>query len=329
MSRSLPIVGREELEGLLSREAVMAAVRAALIAHAEGRTVAPPASHMIFTEPPGDCHIKSGVSHDGDRFVVKVASGFYDNFSRGLPVNDGLVSVFDARTGQPKVIFDDGGLLTDLRTAAAGALAAQIACARDIDAVGVIGSGNQARRQAEWVAKSIGVSEVVVFARASDRFEAMRIALGDVGVDAVRALSVAALFDRCRLVVTCTPARSFIVPDEVVRPGTHIVAVGADMPGKQEIDPKLFARAADIVCDDVDQCADHGDFAHALALGAARREQALMLGDVLSGRAAIRTENGAISIVDLTGLGAQDVAIATVALDMWTRRASAGSSGLR
>jgi ornithine cyclodeaminase len=316
MSGALRIIELEELFAALTPAAVIAAVRNGLIRHARGEVSMPSPMQMLFDEPAGDCHIKAGRFRDGECFVVKIATGFYGNPERGLPVNDGLVLVFDAKTGSPQAMIRDRGWLTSWRTAAAGALAAEAGMPAGTRILGIIGTGHQARLQAEWVTRHLGIGSVVVFGRSVERADVLAEDLRRIGLTANVAPSIDALCESSRLVVTCTPSNDILLPAGAVRAGTHIVALGADSPGKQELDPVLFARAAAVMVDDRDQCADHGDLSHAVRRNLLTPDAAIVLGSVLAGNRPYPRSSADITIADLTGTAAQDVAIASLALSV-------------
>src|ERR1700675_4050577 len=124
MTTALPIYTIEMLRPLLNRTEVISVVRGALIRHAEGAVQSPMPGQLTFPDVNGDCHIKYGYMSGAELFVVKVATGFYNNPQRGLAVNNGLMILFDATTGAPRCLFQDEGWMTAWRTAAAVALAA-------------------------------------------------------------------------------------------------------------------------------------------------------------------------------------------------------------
>ncbi|MGY1920043.1 ornithine cyclodeaminase [Pseudomonas tolaasii] len=311
----LAVYGLSELRTALLRKDMLQAVEQALISHADGRIVAPPPGVLLFENPPGDCHIKAGYAKDGSVFVVKLAMGFYDNPSRGLDTNNGLVLVFDAHTGKTLAVLNDEGWLTSWRTAAAGALAARAGAPSQVSALGIIGSGHQAQLQARWTCELLGIERVVIWGRNSEKAQRLAKSLAHHGLKAQAADSVAAVFTQCNLVITCTPSSEALVPSAVVRAGTHIVALGADSPGKQELDPVLLQRARVLMTDDRAQCVDHGEMSHAVSAGLITDHADVSLGDVLAGKACGRFSDEDLTIADLTGLAAQDVALATLAVE--------------
>jgi len=311
----LAVYGLSELRTALLRKDMLHAVEQALISHSQGCVVAPPPGVLLFENPPGDCHIKSGYVRGGSVFVVKLAMGFYENPSRGLETNNGLVLVFDSHTGKPLAVLNDEGWLTSWRTAAAGALAAKAGAPSQVTALGIIGSGHQAELQARWACELLGIKQVFIWGRRFDKAQRLAKSLVHQGLDARAADSVEAVFAQCNVVITCTPSAQMIVPSAVVKAGTHIVALGADSPGKQELDPQLLKRAQVIITDDHAQCVDHGEMGHAVRAGLITEDADISLGQVLAGQARGRFSDDDLTIADLTGLAAQDVALATLAVE--------------
>ena len=305
---------RARLEG---RElAIIDAMADAFGALARGEVVVPPVGHLDFTEGDqlrGDCHIKYGYIRGADRFVVKIATGFYDNPKLGLPSGDGAVLVFSQKTGTLEAILLDGGDLTNLRTAAAGALAARLLGPADIDAIGIAGTGVQARLQAAFLREVTPCRKLVLWGRTNAAVLVCRTDLEALGYD-VRVATSARDLAEATLIVTTTPSRSPILQGEWLRPGTHVTAVGADGGGKRELDAAVFARADVVVVDRLEQCERYGDVSYALAEGAIARDRLVELGDVVRDPARGRTSATAITVADLTGVAVQDIAIADLAL---------------
>lgn len=307
-------VDLEQLRHTLSPDAVIAAVKEALIGNWTGSFTSVEPMQILFkseaAELIGDCHVKAARSQALPYFVVKLATGFYRNPQIGLPVNDGLSLLLSAKTGSPLMLFQDQGWLTAWRTAAAGALAAGLARPKPDEPLGIIGSGQQAKLQALWICRHLGLSRVVVWSRHSDRAKALAHRLVEAGLQAMAIDSTAALAQECRLIITATPSTAPVLMSSIVRDGTHIVAVGADSPGKQELDTALAGRCAQYIVDDSSQCLAHGEFGAAVRAGAINASSSVTLGECLS-RSTL--PDGTITITDLTGLGAQDLAIAALA----------------
>ncbi|MFF0630204.1 ornithine cyclodeaminase family protein [Streptomyces sp. NPDC004296] len=291
-------------------ELVLTAVRDAMIAHAHGRTTVPAPLHLQFPDADGDCHVKAGWVTDAPDFTVKIATGFYRNPAAGLPTNHGLVCVVSARTGQIRAILDDQGLLTSWRTAAAGALVTHAMARPDAATLAVFGTGEQARLQVQWLARLRRIDTVLVHGRSQDKSRSLCGEFNTLGLHARPAFTdEAAAAD---MVITTTPATAPVLQAGEVRAGTHVTGIGTDMPHKNELPPALFARATLIATDDHQQCLDHGDFGHAVRAGATTDTSDTPVGLLLE--RPVEGPDGAITIADLTGVGALDAALASAVL---------------
>jgi ornithine cyclodeaminase/alanine dehydrogenase-like protein (mu-crystallin family) len=290
----------------LNKRAVIDAVRDALIRHSRGEVQSPMPGHLLFEEANGDCHIKFGQMVGSPNFAIKVATGFYDNGKRGLPVNNGLIMVFDAQTGVPVSLFQDEGWLTAWRTAAATALAAHILTPKPDSKVGVFGTGLQGQLAVEWIAELMPGASFALYGRDAVRTQAVANKLG-----ITASLSAEDMLATCDIIVTATPSGHALFDAALARPGMHFVGVGADGPEKHELPEALFARAAITVTDDHRQCMTLGDFGRAVRAGQIHETADQSLGALLSSGAVDRPNN-AITIIDLTGIAAQDIAIANL-----------------
>jgi ornithine cyclodeaminase len=307
------IYSRAELLAAIHPAELIQAVEDGFAAYSRGEVVVPPVGHLDFDEPPGDCHIKYGYIHGDDAFTVKIATGFYQNPERGLPSSNGVVLVFSSRTGELLAILQDEGCLTDLRTAAAGAVAAKYLAPPKVECIGMVGAGTQARLQLEYLKEVTPCRRVLLWARSAERAAAFQAAFHVEGFQVGLASTVAELALRSQLIVTTTPARHWLLGADDVQPGTHITAVGADGGGKQELDPRLFARALCVV-DSRKQCAQFGDSSYAIQEGLIANDDLIELGDIVQNRSLGRRDAAQITIADLTGVAVQDIQIAKLAL---------------
>ena len=304
------VVSADACERAVHEPELIEEIARGFIAYTAGRVVVPPVGHLGFSEPLGDVHIKYGYVRGDDVFVIKVAAGFPENSRRGLPTGDGCMLVFDSHTGFLLAVLLDRSRLTDLRTAAAGAVAARALAPRSISRIGVIGSGVQARLQPLMLQHVTACRDIALFGRARERAAACASHLVAAGFRVELCASADEVAQRSELIVTTTASRESLFHASSVRPGTHITAVGADAPGKQELDTALFARAEVVVADSISQCADHGDLAPALASKSIALDGVRELGAVLADSALGRTREDQITIADLTGVAVQDIVIA-------------------
>jgi ornithine cyclodeaminase len=300
---------RTELAAAVSGPGAIAAIEAGFVAYSAGQVRMPPVGYLDFGNPPGDVHIKYGHRQGDAVFVVKIATGFYENPLRGLRSSSGVMLVFSAETGFLQAVLLDEGYLTDLRTAAAGAVAAKYLAPQTVRAIGIVGAGTQARLQLDLLRHVTPCRKAVVWARDPAKAAAFTVA----GFTIEVASSVSELAQRCNLIVTTTPAREPLIPAAAVQPGTHITAVGADAPGKQELAAELFARAQVVAVDSRSQCLDHGEAAHAVRARLRDAAQFVELGEIVAAPTLGRTGADQITIADLTGLAIQDIQIAKLA----------------
>jgi ornithine cyclodeaminase len=305
------VVSADECERAVNVPALIEEIAQGFIDFTAGRVVVPPVGYLGFTEPTGDVHLKYGYVKGGDVFVIKVAAGFPQNSALGFPTGDGCMLVFSSHTGFLLAVLLDRSRLTDLRTAVAGAVAARALAPKIISRIGIIGTGVQARLQPLMLEHVCDCREIALYGRSQERAAACAAHLEVAGFRVTICESADVVAESSQVIVTTTASRSAQFRAAAVKPGTHITAVGADAPGKQELDPALFARAEVVVADSIAQCADHGDLAPALAAGEITLHRVQELGAVLANPTLGRTSEQQISIADLTGVAVQDIVIAT------------------
>ena len=143
----MKIFDKHQIQKAMSLPKILDAIEKGFVIYSRQEAVIPPVAALHFDHPPGDCHIKYGYDKEGKYYIVKVASGFPNNPSIGFPAGNGLMLLFDKKTGIPVCMLLDEGYLTDLRTAAAGAIAAKYLAPKNISCIGMIGTGAQAYYQ--------------------------------------------------------------------------------------------------------------------------------------------------------------------------------------
>ncbi|MCV9934886.1 ectoine utilization protein EutC [Boseaceae bacterium BT-24-1] len=274
----------------------------------------PPILRLDIPEHRGEVDVKTAYVPGLDGFAIKISPGFFDNPKLGLPSLNGLMILFSARTGLGEALLLDNGYLTDVRTAAAGAVAARHLARPDAAVATIFGAGMQARLQLEALALVRPIREARIWARDPQK-------AGRAASELSRKLgfSVTALPDPqaavggADVIVTTTPAEQPILMADWLEPGQHVTAMGSDSEHKNEIDPAVFARTT-YVADRLSQTRRLGELAHAVRAGFATAEQAFAeLGDVIAGKRPGRTKAEEITLADLTGAGVQDTAIANLA----------------
>lgn len=328
MKRNVLILREKEIRALLDPAACIQAMERAFAAYATGKAQLPPVINLEVPEHGGEVHIKTGHLSGGPYYAVKIASGFYGNAALGLPSSDGMVLVFDAATGAPAAFLLDNGFITDLRTAAAGALAAKYLASKQIRTVAVLGSGAQARYQLQLLPLVRPFRAARVWGRKREKAEACAEELRRAGIAGQPAFSVAPSVEEAvrgaDLVITVTASREPLLRAEWLAPGVTVIAVGSDGPDKQELDVGVLARADRIVADSLPQCLRLGEIHHAVEQGAISKEKVgAELGEVVAGIKTGRTRDEELIVCDLTGVGVQDVAAASLVME----RALAAGAG--
>lgn len=301
-----------EVRSLVSMSEAISAMEEAFVAYSNKAANVPPVVSLEVPEHQGEVHIKAAHLHSTSEYVIKVASGFWENRSRGLPIGSGLMMVFSAETGEPLAMLLDNGYLTELRTAAAGAVAAKYMARQVVQQVAVLGAGVQGRFQLEALACVRQFSRVAIYDHHPDNVERYILEMqSKIKAKLCPSSTPAEAAQGSQVIITATPSRKPFLFAPMVEPGTHITAIGSDGPDKQELDAGVLARADRIVADSITQCVRMGELHHAVEQGLLQESDIDgELGDVIAGRIPGRITDQEITVCDLTGVGAQDAAIA-------------------
>ncbi|HYS66704.1 MAG TPA: cyclodeaminase [Paraburkholderia sp.] len=323
---SITLLGEAQLRELVPLDrAAIDQVESAFLALATEAVAMPPILRLDLPEHNGEVDVKTAYLPRFDSFAIKVSPGFFNNPALGLPSLNGLMLVLSAKTGLTEAVLLDNGYLTAVRTAAAGAVAARWLAKQHTPQVAVLGAGEQARLQLQALMLVRHVERVRVWARNpanAQRFaEEMTASLGvpcEVARDVHHALAEA------DVAITTTPSRTPLIEAAHLHSGLHVTAMGSDAEHKNEIAPAALA-AARYICDRAQQTRVLGELHHALNAGTMRADAAVTeLGQVIAEQAVGRADDSDVTICDLTGTGAQDTAIAALALQR-ARAAGAGT----
>ncbi|MGX0875489.1 ectoine utilization protein EutC [Roseovarius sp. MBR-154] len=312
MAHDIRIVTEAELRAAVGLDLdTVKVIEQAFGALSDGGVVMPPVMSMELAQAHGEVDVKTAYIPGFDGFAIKVSPGFFDNPKLGLPSLNGLMILFSAKTGLVEAVFLDNGYLTDLRTAAAGAVAAQYLAPETVQTAGVIGTGVQARLQARAAYLVRPFERLLIWGRDAEKAHACAGDLSDLNCDIQVVDTPADLVRESQLVITTTPAREPVIKAEWLHPKLHITAMGSDQAGKNEIDPQALVQADLYVADRAPQAQSLGELRAALEAGLWAEDSPVELGDVIRGRARGRRAAAEVTICDLTGTGAQDTAIAT------------------
>jgi len=303
------VIMLDEIKRALGRVDPVPLIEAGFVAYSRGQVVVPPVGEMIFENPPGDVHIKYGYIRGGEAYVIKIASGFYENPRLGLSSSNGLMLLFSQRTGELLAILLDEGYLTNIRTAAAGAVVAKHLAPRDVTRAGILGAGIQGRLQAEYLRRVRDIRELVVWGLDETELAAYVRDVTPLGFEVRTTLQAREVAASCRLIVTCTPSTRPLLLAEWIRPGTHITAMGSDTPEKQELDPAILQRADRVVVDSLSQAELRGECYRAMKAGVLSRDRLVELGTVIEREDLRRRSDEETTVADLTGVAVQDIQI--------------------
>ncbi|KXF75228.1 ectoine utilization protein EutC [Paramesorhizobium deserti] len=300
----------------LDRDAI-ACVESAFAALSTKAVAMPPILRLDIPEYRGEVDVKTAYVPGIEGFAIKISPGFFDNPKLGLPSVNGMMVLLSSRTGLVEALLLDNGYLTDVRTAAAGAVAAKHLARPDAAVAAVFGAGVQARLQLEALTLVRPIREARIWARDTDKARKTAADLQarlDIGVKA-ESDPASAVHD-ADVIITTTPASEPVLRAEWLEPGQHVTAMGSDAEHKNEIDPAVITRADLYVADRLSQTRLLGELHHAIEKGLVAADAHFdELGDIISGKAVRRPSPQAITLADLTGTGVQDTAIATLARD--------------
>jgi ornithine cyclodeaminase len=313
----ITILTERELRKCVALDAdAIACIEACFRTLATERVVMPPILRLDLAEHHGEVDVKTAYLPGVPSFAIKISPGFFDNPKLGLPSVNGLMLLLSARTGLVEAVLLDNGYLTNVRTAAAGAVAAKWLVRRGARIAGVLGAGVQARLQLEALNLVREIERALVWARDPAKAKAFA---ETVGAELDLAIGVASspeeLVRQSDIVITATPSAAPLIQAGWLQAGQHVTAMGSDAEHKNELAPGVVA-ASRYVCDRQSQCATLGELHHAIATGAVPPDATFTeLGQVIAGQMAGRTSDREITVCDLTGTGAQDTAIATLAAE--------------
>ena len=312
------VIPYAKIKSLIATVDVISAMEKAFIQYSNGNSVVPPVGELVFEDPPGDVHIKYGYIKGDEYYVIKIASGFYENYALGIPSGQGLMLVFKQMTGQLEAILLDNGLLTDIRTAAAGALAAKYFRPKESSSVGIIGTGMQARQQLKYLQLVAPSEKVWLWGRNPERVKALSSELKS-KFEIHVADSPAELASQTRLIISTTASRQPVLSKEDIQVGTTIIAIGSDTQEKQELDPLILQRADKVISDSLPQSENRGEIFKAISSGDLDRNKVVELGMAIQHRNLQRVDESEIIVVDLTGVAVQDIMISSEVLSKYNQ----------
>ncbi len=302
-------LAQDEVKSVMDMHSDMQVVERAFRQHGLGRVQMPPKSYLYYTAYNGDLRTMPAYLEEENITGVKIVNVHPGNPDRGLPTVMALIILISPETGAPVAIMD-GTYLTDIRTGAAGGIAAKYLARKDSKVIGIIGVGNQAKTQLEALVEVFEPELVRITSRTKESCERFILEMAGVTPCEIRYEESIEKVCNCDILVTTTPTRKPIVKAQWIKEGTHINAIGADAVGKEELDPELLIRSK-IVVDDIVQALHSGEVNVPLSKHyISENDIHAQLGEVITGLKPGRTSEEEITIFDSTGLAIQDVASA-------------------
>jgi len=309
------VLNDQEVAGLVTFEENLRLIEQAFSEYSLGKSHAYPVIRESVEKHGGIFGIKSGYIEAQDALGFKAGGFWPGNKDRGLPNHQSVILLFHPSTGQPRALVA-ANFVTQIRTAAIGAIGCKYLARTESRVLTLVGAGQQGRNQLAATLKVMPALEEVYIcdvypaaaAELAREFEGypLKIHWED---------SLPQACSNADVIITATSSYKAIVMDEWIKPGTHINAIGTDTRGKQELDPRIFARAV-VVVDDLEQCCYMGECQHAYDAGIISRESVrAQIGEIINGKKTGRSSPLEITVFDTTGVAIQDLATAGYALD--------------
>ena len=306
------ILNSHEIKKCISlNKELLPIIEAAFKNLAQGKVIMPPILRLDIEKHHGESDVKTAYIEGLDSYAIKVASGFFNNPTLGLPSSNGLMILLDSKTGIIKSILLDKGYLTDIRTAIAGAIAAKYLSNSDSKRVGIIGAGIQAKLQLKALTLVRNIDSAFIWARKTNKLNEFIDEIKDLNIDIKACHSPEAVVEQSEILVTTTPSKSPIIKNEWLKKGLHITAMGSDAEQKNELDPLIIKNCDLYIPDSLSQTKILGELHHAIKSNlVSSNEHYNELGNVILDPNLGRKSKEDITVCDLTGTGIQDTAIA-------------------
>ncbi|WP_404401908.1 ornithine cyclodeaminase family protein [Pelagibacterium halotolerans] len=302
------LLTKDEVRRLVEMPDVIGAVEDAYKAFSSDQVIQPDYIGIQLPFHRGEIDFKLGYYKANEVISMKAHSGGFTNnpAEHGVPNSMGTILLFDAKSCALMCIMD-GSLITGLRTGASGAVSVKALARKNARTVASIGTGNQARMQIRAISKVMKIDEIHAFSRTAETLSKYKSDIeSEFGIPVILAGSKRQAVERADILITTTRGKGDLVEADWVKPGTHIVAIGTDARGKQELDPELF-RHAKIIVDSIPQCIEKGETQHPLAMNIIAKDDIHgEIGEVLLGTKPGRESDDEITIFDSTGMAIQD-----------------------
>ena len=313
------ILRHEQIKKLVSlNESIIPIIENAFVSLSAGKATTPPIMRLDISEFHGEADVKTAYIKGLDSFAIKIALGFFNNPSIGLPSSNGLMILFDSKTGALKAVLLDQGYLTDIRTAIAGAIASKHLANLEVSNVGIIGVGMQAQLQLQALMLVRKPTNAFIWGRNKEKtsiyIDAMK---NKFKINFHQCLNIEELCEKCEIIITTTPSKEPLIKDDWLKKGMHITAMGSDAELKNELDPRIIKSCNLYVPDKQSQTNVLGELHHAIKKEIIDKNKKFKeLGEIIKNPNLGRQTKNDITVCDLTGTGVQDTAIARHTYDI-------------
>ena len=293
-------------------------IEKAFVSLSEGRVITPPIMRLDIPDFHGEADVKTAYVQGLDSFAIKVAVGYFNNPSIGLPSSNGLMILLNAKTGTIKAILLDKGYLTDIRTAIAGAIASKYLANLNITKVGIIGAGTQAHLQLESLMMVRKPKTAYIWGRSKDKVNAyINKMKKKIKINYINSESIQEVCEKSEILITTTPSSKPLIKNKWLKKGMHITAMGSDAEHKNELDPNIIKNCDVYIPDKQSQTNILGELHHAIKKKLINSTQKFVeIGDIIKNPDLGRKSKNDITVCDLTGTGVQDTAIARYAFNL-------------
>lgn len=303
----------KEIDELLNIDEVIQGVERAFHEKGMKKVQMPPKIYLNFDAYWGDLRTMPAYLETLDIAGVKIVNSHSKNKKIGLPSVMAIIEMVDTHTGRPLAIMD-GTKITSFRTGAASAVATKYLARKDSRILGMIGAGTQAYTQAMAISRIMHIEEVKIFDIDPKASEKLAAYITEKGISPQTSVMETSkdVVERADVLVTTTPSRSPIVYINWLKKGAHINAIGADAPGKRELDPEILKKGK-IIVDDLEQTMHSGEINHPISTGMLKKEDVYAeLGEIIIGKKKGRENESEITIFDSTGLAILDVMVGQI-----------------
>lgn len=300
----------DQIKNALNAIDLIPLIEEGFVEYSKGNVIVPPVGELLFHDPPGDVHIKYGAIKNDDYYVIKIASGFSKNQELfGISALQGLMLIYNQKSGEPLGILLDEGHLTTVRTAIAGSIMAKYMAPKKVSKIGIVGTGSQAREQLLYLKPVVNCRDVVIWGRSEDNLQKIKDEMEKEGFNITTTTIMDELTTTCNLIVTTTSANTELIKAEQIQKGTHITAMGSDTIEKQELDPNILKIADKVIVDSISQSKERGEVYHALKRNIISEDKLIEIGTMIENNSFQRNSENEITIADLTGVAVQDIQI--------------------